>query len=433
MIVGPPGCSKTLAVSIVTDNANGEESPSLFYRKFARVQPFHYQCSKSSTSNEVASVFHRAIQRQSKVTKSAPMQCLVFMGEAGLPEEEKESLKVLHYLLEGHMSASPEVGFVCITNHILDAAKSNRCVCLLRPEPDKEELMYIAMGVLCQKHQSDESNILFIRVEMQMMTAEEFSSIMCNCYLNLIQNKVQFRWFVQFFGLRDFLHALRFIRRNASLRESVLNISVEILLNALERNFNGVNNENFSNVCASFLVNFMTDKRCTEENLNKFLHHPVTVLHNSLSEIHPNNASRYNLPRYKMIIDNTNDDSVMRLLRMSGILDSSHSFYMLSGMKDGSEMEQLNLISRVKYSAQQGASVVMSQVEEISECFYDLFNQHFSEFSKDGQVSYFANIAIGGISRPCIIHPSFQCIVHVESNQLDDIPAPFLNRFENIN
>jgi len=132
-----------------------------------------------------------------------------------------------------------------------------------------------------------------------------------------------------------------------------------------------------------------------------------------------------------MIIDNTNDDSVMRLLQMSGILNSSHSFYKLSGMKEGSEIEQLNLVSRVKFAAQQGdKTVVMSQVEEVSECFYDLFNQHFTEFKKEGKVLYFANIAIGGISRPCIIHPSFQCIVHVQSNQLDEIPSPYLNRFE---
>ena len=60
------------------------------------------------------------------------------MDEAGLPEEGNESLKVLHYLLEGHMSIRSDVGFVAITNHILDAAKSNRCVVLLREEPDSE-------------------------------------------------------------------------------------------------------------------------------------------------------------------------------------------------------------------------------------------------------------------------------------------------------
>lgn len=111
MIIGPPGCSKTLAVNIVTDNAKGEESPAPFFRDFPRLQPFHFQCSRSSNSLEIESVFSRANQRQKKVNRSK-QQCLVFMDEAGLPEEEKESLKVLHYLLEGHMSASPDVGFV---------------------------------------------------------------------------------------------------------------------------------------------------------------------------------------------------------------------------------------------------------------------------------------------------------------------------------
>ena len=96
-------------------------------------------------------------------------QCLVFMDEAGLPEEEKESLKVLHYLLEGHMSSSPNVAFVCITNHILDAAKSNRCACLLRPEPDMEELSCISKGVLGQKLQVDSNEVVLVCFKEQVV------------------------------------------------------------------------------------------------------------------------------------------------------------------------------------------------------------------------------------------------------------------------
>ena len=71
---------------------------------------------------------------------------VVFMDEAGLPEERHESLKVqnsnmnialvlhayilqaLHYYLD-----QQEVAFVAITNHILDAAKTNRAISLFRP------------------------------------------------------------------------------------------------------------------------------------------------------------------------------------------------------------------------------------------------------------------------------------------------------------
>ena len=100
------------------------------------------------------------------------------------------------------MSASPEVAFVCITNHILDAAKSNRCVCLLRPEPDKTELMCIALGVLCQKHSNDAFNVGLITFDEESRTPTEFAGLLCECYLDLIHNKAAFSWFVQFFGLR---------------------------------------------------------------------------------------------------------------------------------------------------------------------------------------------------------------------------------------
>ena len=127
---------------MVSDNCNGEESPSRFYRNLPRLSTYHYQCSKTSTSKEVASVFESAIQRQERADPSTH-KCMVFMDEAGLPEEEMESLKVLHYYLEGHMSTKAKVGFVAISNHVLDAAKSNRCVSLLRQEPDEAEMMRI--------------------------------------------------------------------------------------------------------------------------------------------------------------------------------------------------------------------------------------------------------------------------------------------------
>ena len=224
------------------------------------------------------------------------------------------------------------------------------------------------------------------------------------------------------------------IRRTALLKDSVLHVSTEVMVHALERNFNGVSKDKFSNICAAFIDRFTRDKSSTKKVLRDNCRHPIKILQDSLSEVQARNSSRFILPRYKMIIDQTNDDSIMRLLCLSGILNSSHSFYKLSGLEEGAEFEQLNLVSRVKYAAQQGKkTVVLSQVEAVSECFYDLFNQHFKEFRKEGKVSYFANIAMGGISRPCSISPSFQCIVHVQSSKLDETPAPYLNRFEKFN
>jgi len=216
------------------------------------------------------------------------------------------------------------------------------------------------------------------------------------------------------------------------VEDSILHITEEVFVNALERNFNGIDKEQFANICAYFMAKGLSSCDQIKPVLEKHIRDPMEVIHNALSEQPTNDVSRYNLPRYKMIIDHTNDDSVTRLLQISGVLNSSHAFYKLSGIDEGAEIEKLNLVSKVKFAAQYGKkTVVLSQVEGVSECFYDLFNQHFKEFRKeDGEVSYFANIAIGGVSRPCLISPSFQCIVHVQSSQLANLPAPFLNRFE---
>ncbi len=127
-----------------------------FFSGFLSVEAgvFHYQCSEHSTSkcvaacivvnflfshfiarccSEVKTVFERAIQRQNgwasthsgksddSAANNLRRTAVVFMDEAGLPEEAKESLKVLHYYLD-----DPSVAFVAISNRPLDAAKMNR-------------------------------------------------------------------------------------------------------------------------------------------------------------------------------------------------------------------------------------------------------------------------------------------------------------------
>jgi hypothetical protein len=69
MIVGPPGSSKTLAVTVVGENARGEYSKTDFYKAAPTLIPFHYQCSRRSTSKEIQAVFERAIERQAKADR----------------------------------------------------------------------------------------------------------------------------------------------------------------------------------------------------------------------------------------------------------------------------------------------------------------------------------------------------------------------------
>lgn len=324
------------------------------------------------------------------------------MDEAGLPEEEKESLKVLHYYLEGHMSTKSDVSFVCITNHVLDAAKSNRCVSLLRPEPDAEELLSIVLGVLFNSRAAGRPTVHFVQYNDERMQSMQFAEQLCGAYTDFLQNDDEFKWFETFFGLRDFVHFLKAVYRASTVNESTLHTSVAIIVEALERNLNGIDREQFKALVQKFLasLNIQNDATLLRDTLH--------VVQEALT---PSVGDFQYRPRYKLIIDESEDDSIMRLFSSKatavGNVSRATNLFKLSGMQEDAELEKLNLVSGVKYAALQGQLAILSQTSEIHECFYDLFNLNFKMFSgrHDDDVSFYANISVGGISRPvsCIV------------------------------
>lgn len=234
IIVGPPGSSKTLSFSIVISNLKGKDSKNKMFRcteLFAALDPHIYQCSRRTTSREIEVVFKQATKRQGSLIGGFPVTCVVFMDEAGLPPESHESLKVLHYHLD-----KQEVAFVAITNHILDAAKTNRAVSVFRPKASKDDLETLAKGCLYP-------NPVNAPVEAQenLRTVIKFS----NAYHTLLRDS---RHLSAFFGLRDFIHFINYLRRKCTQI-----VHAQDVMMALERNFNGTSEEDFHKICQVFL------------------------------------------------------------------------------------------------------------------------------------------------------------------------------------
>lgn len=219
VIVGEPGSSKTLSFHLAAESLRGNESVSDNLKEtdvFPSVDPYFHQCSRSTTSNDIITVFERALKRQETLNLSADKKnCVVFMDEAGLPEESHESLKALHYYLD-----NPSVSFVAISNHVLDAAKTNRAVSVVRMEVSVKELEILAKGCLCDTPDS-------VPLEKQ----REIANIVkfCSRYVEVIKED-----FKDFFGLRDFVHLLHYLRRQQGQP-----LTSRVVLRALERNFNG--------------------------------------------------------------------------------------------------------------------------------------------------------------------------------------------------
>lgn len=218
IIVGQPGSSKTLSFKIVSMNLLGQGSPNAVFRNcevFKTLDPHFYQCSRKSTSVEIETVFQQAIKRQASLNElSSDKLSVVMMDEAGLPERSHESLKVLHYYLDDQ-----KVAFVGISNHILDAAKMNRAVSLFRPDLCQEDVEVLAKGcLLTYSEPMRDRDANYVR---------GFS----HSYLEVMNDA---RIHVNtFFGLRDFIHFCAYLRRS---QES---LTPQLVISALERNFNG--------------------------------------------------------------------------------------------------------------------------------------------------------------------------------------------------
>ena len=234
IIVGDPGSSKTLSFNIVAANLKGKESKIETYRHtdiFQPLNPHFYQCSRRTTSKEVEKTFKKAINRQDSLAKSRlPIRCVVFMDEAGLPEEKLESLKVLHYYLDER-----KVSFVAISNDIFDASKTNRAVSLFRPKPTYPELQQLAKASI------------FPEERLASMNEEKLLNHFCKSYIGVVcHEKLK-----KLFGLRDFIHFVIYLRCNRKY-----SLNAQLIVKALERNFNG--SESFEDIRKIFF-----EKVCT--------------------------------------------------------------------------------------------------------------------------------------------------------------------------
>ena len=342
IIVGAPGSSKTLSFNVAIANLKGQESKKKYFRDitvFRSLDPHFYQCSRCTTSNEIQTVFSRSINRQHSYSKfKLPIHCVVFMDEAGLPEESHESLKVLHYHLDRQ-----EVSFVAITNHVLDAAKTNRAVSLFRPEASDEDLKTLAKGCLCTTPDNPPPEL---KKDLEVIVR------FCPAYSHLMTKPE----FSQYFGLRDFIHFVSYLRRR---RMQML--TPQLVMEALERNFNG--SDNFEKICKTFLNMVRVALAFGNATCSLWVHPPLPiffmfqvsmsqvqcrgileVLKDSLED-RPQQQGRDMAEaevRYKLIIDPSEDDSLIRLLFSFGVLQRKETrMFVCSDFPGDSQLQKV--------------------------------------------------------------------------------------------
>ncbi|KAG2388617.1 hypothetical protein C9374_000056 [Naegleria lovaniensis] len=422
-IVGSPGNSKTLSYTCAT-----QKKRSLF-PTMKTVHSQHYQCNELSTASEIETVLKSSVETKKKYERAGMLNelCSLLIDEASLPIEQKHALKCIHYYLD-----KPYICTVLISNMRLDAAKSNRAIQIIQPSLSFDDLQALCKGVLmlddndansysrngkiitalCKSFQQV-NEVLQSPIVQREPEANQTSANIASCGI---------------FHMRDFVFFLRMLRRNAGGGDL---FSPNNIYYSLQRNLNGVFNQDFEAICNLFFTNIRR-----ELGTNDFkIYIPSTkkymqVVEDSITDrlnIQQGEDPNQSHFRYTMIIDPSESQSSIELLFKAGKLKQKTKVVYISDFKeDSNDLSLSQEISEVKQAMEEGACVILVNSAAINSSFYDVFNRHFTTIND----RYFANVSIRGTTHPCLINPQFHCILHVPLSQYRTMPIPLLNRFE---
>ncbi|CAF1176839.1 unnamed protein product [Adineta ricciae] len=427
-IIGEPGRSKTLSFQIVLQNLQGSHlSPKPFCRNLPALDAFFCLGSKYTRSEDIAYIFDRAIKREEQYRQiRADKRCVVFLDEASLPDQKTMVLKVLHPYLD-----ECQVAFIAIANRSFDAANANRMICVYRSVPSQFDQKVLAYGCLGLPMTN---NSLSMRSNLEKIIIG-----LCEGYRKLLIDKK----IPSIFHDRDFIYMLRELR--FELPANTLNedehtglrvIQPIALLRALEDNFNGIKSEEFQSLVKLFfheiqlqLPDFTLPSIRHDRSVDRDI---PTILHESLKL---DSRRRRLYGRYKLLIDESEDESAVHLLLQAGIFDTNSdrtTIFRMSDFTDDAENELRNveILSTIKLSMEFGKTILMVNTGRIHGSLYDVFNQNFSIMATGDTRKIFSKVSIGAKTSDVVVHEDFQCIVHVKRSELHTIPAPFLSRFQ---
>ncbi|CAF4778172.1 unnamed protein product, partial [Rotaria sp. Silwood2] len=168
---------------------------------------------------------------------------------------------------------------------------------------------------------------------------------------------------------RDFIYMLRELRFELmnfnEVEETIIKeITPRSLLRALEDNFNGVRAEEFDKLVDNFAT--AVGEQCPEfhsllTEKKQFQRNVPTILRNSM-KLAPIRRRLYG--RYKLIIDESEDESAVRLLFQTGILNSDPNQTAVFRMSDfpddiDNELRNVEILSTIKLCMETGRTILM--------------------------------------------------------------------------
>ena len=163
------------------------------------IQSF-YQCSLTSTSENLEKVFNNAREKLIKIKNE--IISLIFIDEMGIADESKNNpLKVLHSKLDENNEITDlkkKLAFIGISNWTLDASKMNRAINIVVEEPDLDYILTTTKEIV---RSIDE------KIEIKF---EKIIEAISEAYLDYLKIQIQ-KNKEDFHGFRDYYYLTKYI------------------------------------------------------------------------------------------------------------------------------------------------------------------------------------------------------------------------------
>eukprot|EP01083_Nonionella_stella_P128419 389155_1 len=430
ILVGNPGSSKTLAMSIIKSYMADKAGNDAQRLKDHHLKPIHVISFQCSTQSKADGIRERWNQAQKFAEENKDIICVLLLDEIGLAEHSTHRpLKVLHQLLE--IDPAP-IAFIGLSNWSLDAAKMNRAIMHLCPKHTIRDLTQTATAMA----QQYVKRINKIKTKLKVLSYVYEDITKKN-------NKLQPR--LDFFGARDFYavvkHFLVATSRNAGGLHR--NDDEELIMYFL-RNFGGINYQNDDHhrnetrrVLFTIIHRHMAlkEKHLLDDTVNAYP--PVRLVELNLNDRRSTHhfddamvVDNFMISRHMMVI--TEHVNSWNVLLDLNIINYQNIFIFGSEFERDKTNNIYLHLNRVKQCMETGQTLILCHLDEINESLYDMLNQRYTFIKNSGKM--YCRIALGSNSQTCFVDPEFKCIVisTKAAAHRDDggVPIAFLNRFE---
>lgn len=438
LVTGPPGCGKTLAVSIIEKNFTGKSAKSPALRNFAHMQTINYQCSEVTTAAEIEELYAAAEARQRLADRPGNIERLVVViDEAGLPKERQQALKALHDVLEKRGG----VATILLSNKVLDAAKTNRCIHVRQTRATADDTYKLCASLLMSKSVFDcafegaqckpDDRVIQARCENLVRGIRDAFQQEASC-------KRHVEWFHQ----RDLIYFCRQLRHELGSHR-LQQLTPAMLLRCIQRNLQVIPREagdvtEFRTLCQTFMEKCDFEVViCTPENcqlqISEAELQPASLqsLQLSIEDASDGSPSEAHF-RHTMVVDRSNSEAGVSLMFDQGLLkQETTTVVSLSDFPDDQSIARVAQALRgVKRAAELGHTLLLVNCpQSVFTALYDVFNRYYRSVTSQDNTVYYADITIGALSLPVRIHPDFKVVVHISMRQLSAMPTPLLNRF----